>query len=191
MLKNDTLEIPFAMLKNDTLGIPSAMLTNDTLEIPSAMLKNAKIQELQKGVSLPGPPPGHCPWTPAGTLAAPCTPALNFFPLVFSSSNHIPGCRHKGVRFKKHHIWSPVFVDFDFLIFGVLTPLSTIFQLYHGDQFYWWRKPERTTDHGQATGKLYHLWLRVECTLFRNLQSRAGTHAVLVIGLYELLDPAA
>jgi hypothetical protein len=25
--------------------------------------------------------------------------------------------------------------DFDFLIFGVLTPLSAIFQLYHGDQF--------------------------------------------------------
>jgi hypothetical protein len=48
----------------------------------------------------------------------------------------------------------------------------------------------RTTDHGQATGKLYHLRLRVECTLFCNLQSRAPTHAVLVIGLYELLDPA-
>ena len=26
--------------------------------------------------------------------------------------------------------------------------------------------PERTTDHGQATGKLFHLLLRVECTLF-------------------------
>jgi hypothetical protein len=25
---------------------------------------------------------------------------------------------------------------------------------------------ERTTDHGQATGKLYHLLLRVECTHF-------------------------
>ena len=50
--------------------------------------------------------------------------------------------------------------------------------------------PERTTDHGQAiaTGKLYHLRLRFECTHFCNLQSRrARTHAVLVIGLYELL----
>jgi hypothetical protein len=33
-----------------------------------------------------------------------------------------------------------------------------------------------TTDHGQATGKLYHL--RVECTLLCNLQSRAQTHAI-------------
>jgi hypothetical protein len=33
-------------------------------------------------------------------------------------------------------------------------PLSAIFQLNHGDQFWWWKKPEyleRTTDHGQAT----------------------------------------
>jgi hypothetical protein len=43
--------------------------------------------------------------------------------------------------------------------------------------------------HGQATGKLYHLRLPVECTLFSNLPNRARTHAVLVIGLYELLDP--
>ena len=51
-----------------------------------------------------------------------------------------------------------------------LTPLSAIFHLYHGDQCQWWNEkpeyPERTTDHGQATGKHYHLRLRVECTLF-------------------------
>ena len=33
----------------------------------------------------------------------------------------------------------------------------------------------------------YHLRLRVECTVFCNLQSRVRTHAILVIGLYELL----
>jgi hypothetical protein len=32
-------------------------------------------------------------------------------------------------------------------------------------QFVWKLETERTTDHGQATGKLYHLRLRVECDM--------------------------
>jgi hypothetical protein len=85
-------------------------------------------------------------------------------------------------RFRIGHNW--MVHSFMFVCLMVLALLSTIFQLYRGIQFYWWRTPEDpekpTASHWQTLNVCLFVCLMVLSATFNNISVISWHSALLV-----------
>jgi hypothetical protein len=105
---------------------------------------------------------------------------FNLLP-VGLTTEHVCTCRNQGSGFLTSYALGIFMCSVSWgkiregLELWCLTPFSAVFQLYHGGQCYWWRKPEyleKSTDLPHVTDKLYYITLyQVYLTM-----SGIGTH---------------